>query len=278
MRGLGSSGLSIGILLVVSQSVAAVALDAVLPTETPSATAAANPTSAGCAGDCSGDSVVTVNELVAAVNIALGNAAVTICPAFDTNNDGMVTINELIAGVSNLLYGCGVTPPTPLPSATVTATPSPSVTPASTDTATPPLVDTATVTPTRTGVPTKTPTRTPTIPISVCGGSLSALPVVCNLTVIPNPVSRAGTIAFRFGVSDLDGNINRLCIALTYPPLEPQTTCTALAPTNRPINAIETTTPVSASPLLFGTYNTAVQAFDAAGNRSNISTATFQVQ
>jgi hypothetical protein len=63
-----------------------------------------------------------------------------------------------------------------------------------------------------------------------------------------------------------------------YPPLEPETSCTRLVPVNQVINAIETTTPVSASPLLFGTYNAAVQAFDTAGNRSNIITATFQVQ
>jgi len=160
-----------------------------------------------------------------------------------------------------------------------TGGPSPSMTtPASTDTATPPVVDTPTPSPTRTAVPTKTQTRTPTIPLSVCGGQVSALPVVCNLTVIPNPVSRAGTIAFRFGVSDLDGNINQICIQIVLPPLEPQTTCTAFTPVNRLINAIQTTTPVSASPLLFGTYNAAVQASDAAGNRSNVSTATFQVQ
>lgn len=268
MRGL----VTVGFLLAVSQAVAVAALDAA-----PTATATANPTFAACVGNCNGDAVVAVNELIAGVNIALGGP-LSLCPAFDENDDGLVGINELIAGVINLLYGCGVTPPTSRPSDTPTA----GATPAATDTASTPLVDTPTptpsATPTRTGKPTKTQTRTPTIPLSVCGGQVSALPVVCNLTVIPNPVSRAGTIAFRFGVSDLDGNINSLCIQLVHPPLEPQTSCTALAPTNRVINGITTTTPVSASPLAFGGYNVAVQAFDAAGNRSNIATSSFQVQ
>lgn len=35
---------------------------------------------------------------------------------------------------------------------------------------------------------------------------------------------------------------------------------------------------VAASVLQFGTYQAAVQAFDAAGHQSNVITATFQVQ
>ncbi|MEO8605864.1 MAG: hypothetical protein ABI629_25060, partial [bacterium] len=239
-----------------------------------------------CIGDCNGDGVVTVNELILGVNIALGHTPVTACAAFDANHDGMVTISELIAGVNNLLYGCGVTPPTPPPTptatATQTATSSTSATPLATDTPTPPPIDTPTATPsqspTRTAVPTKSATRTPTVPMSVCGGFVGPLPVLCNLTIIPNPVSRSGTIAFRFGVSDLNGDINAICIELVHPPLEPQTTCTPLAPTNHLINGFTTTTPVSASPLAFGGYNVAARAFDAAGNASNIITTTFQVQ
>jgi hypothetical protein len=236
----------------------------------------------GCIGDCNDDGVVTVNELVAGVNIALGTAPASTCPAFDDNGDGGVSISELIAGVNNLLYGCNVTPPTAAPTASATATPSESPTAASTDTATPPPVatasDTPTPSPTRTVKPTKTATRTPTQAVSVCGGFVSTLPVVCNLSVIPNPVSRSGTISFRFGVSDLDGDINGICLALTHPPLEPQTSCSSLTPTNKVINAIQTTVPISASPLAFGAYNAAVQAFDKAGHSSNIATAAFQVQ
>jgi hypothetical protein len=59
-----------------------------------------------CAGDCNGDGTVTVNELITAVNIALGNAPVSTCPAVDTNGDGTVTVNELIQAVNSALNGC----------------------------------------------------------------------------------------------------------------------------------------------------------------------------
>ncbi len=272
MRQFVNGGVSIGLAMLCAQALAAPPLDTGPPTASPSA--------AGCVGDCNGNRVVTVNELISGVNIALGTAPVTACPAFDPDDDGAVGINALIAGVNNLLYGCGVTPPTPPPTATPTTTPSPSGTPTAADTATPTPIATATASPTpsRAATSTRSATPTRTIPASVCGGFVSPLPVLCNLTVIPNPVSRSGTIAFRFGVSDLDGDLDRLCIQLTHPPLEPQTSCTVLVPVNRVINSIQTTTPVAASPLLFGTYNAAVQAFDTEGNGSNIITATFQVQ
>jgi hypothetical protein len=81
-----------------------------------------------CVADCDGDGVVLINELVAAVNIALGSALV-LCPAADADGDGRVTINEVIDAVSDALYGCGVTPPTPPPTRTPTATASPTASP-----------------------------------------------------------------------------------------------------------------------------------------------------
>lgn len=264
-------------------SLAGIALAASGPATAPTPTATVNPTFVACIGNCNEDAVVAVNELIAGVNIALGNAAVSTCPAFDRNHNGMVEVSELIAGVNNLLYGCGFVPPTPPPTGTVTPTSSPSITPTATTTP-PPATATHAATPsatrtfTRTPTNTRTPTATPTPATSVCGGLVSSLPVVCNLTVIPNPVSRSGTIAFRFGISDLNGDIIRICIQLTYPLLEPQTTCTNFNPTNRLTNAILTTAPVSASPLQFGTYQAALQAFDAAGHLSNVITATFVVQ
>ncbi|MDX2170318.1 MAG: hypothetical protein SF182_24815 [Deltaproteobacteria bacterium] len=75
-----------------------------LDTATPLATATAPP--AACPGDCNGDGEVTVNELISGVNIALGNAAPSSCPAFDRNSDGEVSINELIAAVNAALTGC----------------------------------------------------------------------------------------------------------------------------------------------------------------------------
>ena len=71
-------------------------------TQTPTTTATAIP----CAGDCDRDGVVAVNELVTAVNIALGSAPIGGCSACDVNGDGLVSINELIAAVTSALGGC----------------------------------------------------------------------------------------------------------------------------------------------------------------------------
>jgi len=61
----------------------------------------------GCIGDCSGDGSVTIDELIAGVNIALGTLPIGVCLAFDTNDDGLVTVDELIAAVNAAFSGCG---------------------------------------------------------------------------------------------------------------------------------------------------------------------------
>jgi len=63
-------------------------------------------TTAACVGDCSGDGFVTIDELIAGVNIALGTASVDTCPSFDTSGDGAVTIDELLKAVTAALGGC----------------------------------------------------------------------------------------------------------------------------------------------------------------------------
>ena len=61
-----------------------------------------------CPGDCNGDNMVAINELITCVNIALGSSPVSVCPACDPNNDGIVVINELISAVNVALSGmCG---------------------------------------------------------------------------------------------------------------------------------------------------------------------------
>jgi hypothetical protein len=59
-----------------------------------------------CVGDCNGDGVVAINELITGVNIALGQAGVDACTAMDMNGDGTVTINELVAAVNSALNEC----------------------------------------------------------------------------------------------------------------------------------------------------------------------------
>jgi hypothetical protein len=60
-----------------------------------------------CTGDCNGDGVVTVDELITGVNIALGTASLDTCSVFDSTGDGAVTVDELIGAVNNALTGCG---------------------------------------------------------------------------------------------------------------------------------------------------------------------------
>jgi hypothetical protein len=80
----------------------------VSPTPTPAPTPTATPCDdgCGCPGDCDEDGLVAINEMVLAVNIALGNAGVSACPAADSNDDGEITVNELIAAVGDALSGC----------------------------------------------------------------------------------------------------------------------------------------------------------------------------
>lgn len=59
-----------------------------------------------CAGDCDGDGVVAINELVGAVRVALGEASADACAAADGNGDGSVSIDELVRAVSRALGSC----------------------------------------------------------------------------------------------------------------------------------------------------------------------------
>lgn len=83
----------------------------VTPSATPQATATGspNPTVApsGCSGDCDGGGNVTVDEVVTGVNIALGDAEVSACDAFDVNSDALVTVDEIVTAVNAALNGCG---------------------------------------------------------------------------------------------------------------------------------------------------------------------------
>lgn len=59
-----------------------------------------------CAGDCDGSGAVSIDELVLAVRIALGDQPVGSCQAVDTNGSDGVEINELVAAVGRALTGC----------------------------------------------------------------------------------------------------------------------------------------------------------------------------
>jgi len=115
-----------------------------------------------CAGDCNGDTAVTIGELIRAVNIALELTPLEVCTAVDVNGDGSVGIAELIQAVNRALLSCPPTqPPTATPTASATATTT--ATPTEATTPTPSPTATATSSPTRTPTAMATATATPTI-------------------------------------------------------------------------------------------------------------------
>ena len=95
-------------------------------TAPPSPTATATPgPGVRCVGDCDASGDVNITELIRGVNIALGEAPLDRCPAFDANDSGEVTVNELIVGVNNALAGCPISGATPTPTGGVVVSPTP---------------------------------------------------------------------------------------------------------------------------------------------------------
>jgi ELWxxDGT repeat protein len=59
-----------------------------------------------CVGDCDGNGVVTVDELVVGVSIALGISLADDCRGLDSDGDRRITVDELVAAVGYALTGC----------------------------------------------------------------------------------------------------------------------------------------------------------------------------
>ena len=64
------------------------------------------PARASCVGDCGADQVVTVEEIISMVNIALGTVGINACRAGDASGDGEITVEEIIMAVAAALSGC----------------------------------------------------------------------------------------------------------------------------------------------------------------------------
>lgn len=83
-----------------------VGVDVPTPTPTPLPTPSATAEVSACAGDCSGDGQITVDELITGTNIALGLTPLSACLVFDANGDEQVTIDEILQAVNSALNGC----------------------------------------------------------------------------------------------------------------------------------------------------------------------------
>src|SRR5215468_7815789 len=64
--------------------------------------AAAGGRALACVGDCNGDRLVSISELITCVNTDLGTAELAACPACSSNGRSVV-ISDLIAGINNAL-------------------------------------------------------------------------------------------------------------------------------------------------------------------------------
>lgn len=76
------------------------------PSSTPTTTPTPTATPTVCAGDCNGDGTVTINDILAMVNVALGRLDVAACPPGDVNHDGSITIAEIVLALTNAFQGC----------------------------------------------------------------------------------------------------------------------------------------------------------------------------
>jgi hypothetical protein len=61
-----------------------------------------------CPGDCDGNGVVSVDEVLRQIGISLGGVPVSSCPAGDANGNGVITIDEVLATVNAALGGCSI--------------------------------------------------------------------------------------------------------------------------------------------------------------------------
>lgn len=61
-----------------------------------------------CDGDCDGDGTVSVDELIRAVSLGLGEVPLWHCRAADANDDGRLTVDEILTATQRALRGCGL--------------------------------------------------------------------------------------------------------------------------------------------------------------------------
>jgi hypothetical protein len=59
-----------------------------------------------CAGDCGGTGTVSVDEIILGVRIALGEMPMSDCLPMDSDHDGVVTVSDLVAAINSALSGC----------------------------------------------------------------------------------------------------------------------------------------------------------------------------
>jgi hypothetical protein len=72
--------------------------------------AAAPRFAAACTGDCGNVGKVTVTDILTMVDIALGTEQLSACANGDVSGDHLITVDEILQAVNNALAGCGPPP------------------------------------------------------------------------------------------------------------------------------------------------------------------------
>lgn len=197
-----------------------------------------------CPGDCNGDNTTTVEEIIAAVNVALGIDSPARCRAADTDGNRLVSIDEILQAVIAVLEGCPAVRPSP----------------------------------TRTLVPA---TATPSpFEESVCGGAVASIPRLCALDV--RPVYTIGSTVYgvlRVCLSDLEGDLEGFCLGLSINGEPPEVLCDFFDP---PFPAGQTlNTCLETDPFALGfrgvnaTWVIGLNVVDRMGQTSNTVVTTF---
>jgi hypothetical protein len=64
-----------------------------------------------CVGDCNTSYIVTIDEVITMVDLALNDSGVAACTTGDADGNGQISIDEIMTAVHNALSGCFSAPP-----------------------------------------------------------------------------------------------------------------------------------------------------------------------
>jgi hypothetical protein len=122
------------------------------------------------------------------------------------------------------------------------------------------------------------PAPNPTQPASsVCGGSVTSTPKLCSLTVRrAGNVGSTGYVTVGFCMSDLEGDVDKLCVGVAFAGGTPQIQCDFITPAGSRINGCVETDPIPVGPRgLIANWTLGFNVGDRAGHVSNTVVTNF---
>jgi len=120
-------------------------------------------------------------------------------------------------------------------------------------------------------------TPTPGASTSVCGGAITSTPKLCALT--PHDAGVVGNtryLSFSFCMSDLEGDVDKLCVGVAIGGGTPALRCSYLSPGSSTVNGCAQTDPIAVGTRgVIATWKLAMDVGDTAGHVSNVVSTTF---